>query len=294
MNRASATRVVAAVQSPTLLNILATSSAWSLKVCAMGDHGGLDETSALRVPSWNNDEPPPDVVLVCAPSHREFAKRWPAARVLWVIHNGSERGLLPKEHEEGLAGVVCFSERVRWICQAGRSVRCHFVSPAYEAAPTWKWAPDALWSLRNRPDSRRDDRDAIIPAVVAGQKHTFYGQGQAAGFLDAEGKSRLRSSCSAYVSCLSRGSGFGLAEHEAFAAGVPVVGGYWGDIEAEMSPDYWSLAHHVGKMHLAAQTLAQRGDDAATLSELGLAYIREYRTVRRMDETIAAMLDQLG
>lgn len=288
--------VVVAIQSPSLLNILARSSSWSMKACAMGDDTDLAEVSELRVPRWDEErDADPTVVLVCAPAHREWAaKQWPKAGLLWVIHNGSERGLLPKEHEDGLAGVVCFSERVRWICQAGRSVRCHFVSPAYEASPTWKWAPDELWSLRNRPDSRRDDRDAIIPAVVEGQKHTFYGQGQAAGFVDAAAKARLRASCSAYVSCLARGSGFGLAEHEAFAAGVPVVGGYWGDVESEMSPDYWSLSHHVRKMHISARMLARRADDAETLSELGLAYVREYRTTARMNATIAEMLASVG
>jgi len=287
--------VVAAVQSPTLLNILAISSAWSLRTYAMGDHAGLAETSEMLAPVWDEASPAPEVVLVCTPAHRELAMRkWPTARRLWVLHNGYEPGLLPPECENGLAGVVCFSEKVRWIRQASSRTRCHFVSPAYVVKPLWTWQPNALWTLRSRPRSRHDDRDCVFAAVVQGAEHKFYGQGQQAGFADSETKRRMLVSSSAYVSCLMRSSGFGLAEHEAFAAGVPVVGGWWGDLAAELPVEYWSLSHDLYTTADAAKRLASKPDGAGDLSELGFNYIRKYRSAERMNESIAELLRQVG
>ncbi len=289
--------VVAAVQSPTLLNILARSPEWHFRVQRLGDHEGLQEASMLTVPSWDGRvDPLPHVVLVCSPEHlRQAACFWPQAKHLWVIHNGYQRHLLPREHEHRIAGVVCFSEMVRWLQSAGREkTRFHVLSPAYEPDPIWKWAPNNLWSLRSRPGTRGDDREAVVPAIVRQASHTFYGQDQPAGFATSEKKALLLSSCSGFLSALPRGAGFGLAEHEAFAAGVPVVGSPWGDLRDELDPAYWTLADDLRKVAKAAERLCESPDGTDDLSRMGLQYIREYRSLARMNESVRALISCLG
>lgn len=286
--------VVAAVQAPTLLNILSKSPAWNLLASKMGDHEGLAECAALTVPLWDEKDPAPEIVLVCSPAHLPPAKRrWPKAKIVWVVHNGRERGLLPPEHEDKVAGVLVFSERLRWLCQAGRRPRFHFISPAYEVARAWTWAPNNLWTLRNRPDTRNDNRANIFAAITQGSTHTFYGQGQDTEFADETKKAGLRNSCSAYVSALDRAAGFGLAEHEAMAAGVPLIGGWWGDMGEELSPDYWGLQYDLRKMYESTQRVAKDAEGAEELSALGCEYIAKYRTPERMDQTIQDLLKAL-
>jgi hypothetical protein len=285
--------VLVAQQSPTLFNILAKSDEWDMTMAPMGDHRGLEELSLLDVPAFTRESPPPDVVMVCTPDQlHQACRRFPSAQRLWVIHNGRHRRLLDPRHESVISGVVTFSEKVQWL-QGNRSVPVHFISPAYEAKPVWKWAPDKLWTLRNRPDTREDDLDAVIGAVCRGLDHTFYGQGQPAGFAPPEAIDTLRRSCSAHVSGLDRCAGFGLADHENFAAGVPVIGGWWGDLAAEMPAEYWGLQHDLRAMAIAAKRVAVDPDAAAQLSQLGLDYIRKHRTRERMDETIRDLQQQL-
>jgi len=292
--RTAATRVVAAVQSPTLLSILAKSSAWSLSAYPLGDHDGLAEAEATRISTWNDGDSSPEVVLVCSPAHLFSARaKWPTARIVWVVHNGRERWLLPAEHEDSVAGVICFSERLRWLCQAGRRPAFHFISPAYEARIEWTWAENRLWTLRNRPGTRSDDRENLIAAITQGASHSFYGQDQPTGFADADTSRALRGQCSAYVSALDRSAGFGLAEHEALAAGVPIIGGWWGDMEGELPAEYWGLQHNPRKMHEAAKRVASDESAAKELSALGLGYIAEHRSLARMNETIATLLRKL-
>jgi len=291
---AGATPVVAAVQSPTLLNILAASSSWSLAAYPLGDHGGIAETAAMRLPIWSEGDRLPEVVLVCSPAHLFNARaKWPRARIAWVVHNGRERWLLPAEHESSVAGAICFSERLRWLCQAGRRPTFHFISPAYEAQGDWTWSENRLWTLRSRPSTRTDDRENLIAAITQESAHSFYGQDQPTGFADAETARALRGRCSAYVSALDRSAGFGLAEHEALAAGVPIIGGWWGDMEEEMPDGYWGLQHNPRKMHEAARRVASDESAAKELSALGLGYIAKHRSRARMNETIAAFLRKL-
>jgi hypothetical protein len=82
-------RVVAALQSPTLLNILIQSSAWSLSVQELGDHAGLKETSLADFPILRRPEERVELVLVCSPDHLFNARKiWPRAKIAWLIHNG--------------------------------------------------------------------------------------------------------------------------------------------------------------------------------------------------------------
>lgn len=289
--------VVAAIQSPTLLNILGRSDEWHFRAYPLGDHEGLQETSMLTVPMWNHEiDPMPQAVLICSPEHHRRASRvWPQAKLLWVMHNGYQRHLLPREFEDEVAGAVCFSDMVAWIQSAGREkIQFHFLSPAYEPEPVWKWAPNNLWSLRSRPNTRGDDREGIIPAITRGAAHTFYGQDQPAGFATEAKKAQLLSSCSGFLSALHRGAGFGLAEHEAFAAGVPVVGGWWGDLREELSAAYWALSDDLRRAAQAARRLCETPDGADELSRLGLDYIRTYRSAARMNATIRDLIGKIG
>lgn len=284
--------VVAAAQSPTLLNMLARSARWSLRVADLGDCQGLAEMAALKVATWQLDvDDDPRIVFVCSPMQFEVASaRWPRARLLWFIHNGRERGLLPREYEERIDGAVCFSEHLRWICQSGRTRPFYFVSLPYEPASEWSWAENRLWTLRNRADTRSDDGLNVIAAITDGFAHTYYGQGHPTAFADDETKRRLRGSCSAYISALHRTAGFGLAEHEALAAGVPVIGGWWGDLSVELSPRYWGLQHEIRAMRSAVERVVASRAWAEELSALGLEYVAKYRTVARFEQTVAELL----
>lgn len=279
--------VVAAIQSPTLLNILATSREWKLTVRDLGDTSGLAETALLKAPFWDADEHSvPDVVLVCTPDHLRNAERlWPMAAKVWVLHNGRERGLLPPDLESQVAAAIAFSHRVCWL-QGGRSVPVRFISPAYEAHPTWHWWPHPLWALRNRPTTRCDDLQTVLPAVTAGLRFKCYGQGQPDGFADEALKETLLGSSTGYVAALDRCAGFGLGPHECFARGVPVLSQRWGDLDSEMSADYWGLTRSLEDLRMAALHLAENRGAAADLSRLGIEYIRKYRSVARMEETI--------
>lgn len=285
--------VLVAQQSPTLFNILSRSPEWNMFMAPMGDHQGLTEMSLLDVQRFSPDSADPDIVMVCTPDQLRMShRRFPKAIRLWVIHNGRHRRLLPRAHEGKVAGVVTFSRRVQWL-QGGRSIPVHYISPAYEANPTWSWEPTKLWTLRNRPDTREDDVDAVIRAICRGLPHTFYGQGQPAGFASPDLTAALRASCSAHVSGLDRCAGFGLADHENFAAGVPVIGGWWGDLAEEMDPAYWGLQNDLVEMAAAARLVCEDRDAATQLSQLGLGYIRTHRTTERMNETIRALLAAL-
>lgn len=279
--------VVAALQSPTLLNILATSSEWALTVRDLGDASALAETALLDAPWWvEDDDPAPDTVLVCTPDHLRNAQRiWPKAQKVWVLHNGRERHLLPAELEAEVVAAIAFSQRCCWL-QGRRSVPVHFISPAYTAAPVWSWSSSPLWTLRNRPSTRADDLETILPAVTHGLPFACYGQGQSHGFADESTKEALFRQSAGYVAALDRAAGFGLSPHECFARGVPVLSQFWGDLEHEMSPEYWGLAHSLVDLRLAALHIVESAVRAEQLSLLGLEYIRTHRTPERMDDTV--------
>lgn len=286
--------VVVAFQSPTLFNILARSDEWKLWMSPMGDHEDLKEMDLREVPVWNRSKHPmPDLVLVCSPAHLETARsRYPNTPVVWVLHNGRHRHLLPTAFEKHLVGAMVFSQTVQWL-QGRRTIPVHFVSPAYEAQPIWQWRPNLLWTLRNRPKTRSDDLDAVVSAITAGLDHTFYGQGQPAGFATSDVRTLLTRGCSAYVAALDRCAGFGLSQHECFAFGVPVIGGWWGDLPDELSYRYWGLQNDLFDMQKAAQRVARDPVSASVLSQLGVEYIRSHRTKERMNESIRVMLESL-
>ena len=156
--------VVAAVQSPTLLNILGRSNEWSFRVMPLGDHEGLQETSMLTVPVWDpRRDQMPEIVLVCSPEqYRRASRFWPDAKLLWVIHNGYQRQLLPREFEGSVAGAVCFSSMVAWLASAGRdTVPFHFISPVATIAgrsfPPWSEAAPTHSTARTNPQALRQE-----------------------------------------------------------------------------------------------------------------------------------------
>lgn len=101
----------------------------------------------------------------------------------------------------------------------------------------------------------------------------------------------LRSHCSTYLSALPKEAGFGLTEHENLAAGVPVIGSRWGDMDSEMSAGYWCLHDRHANQVSALKQLAVDHDAAKQVSERGLDFIAEQRTPQRMEESIQQLLD---
>lgn len=290
--------VIVAMQAPTLFNQLRRSSEWNLWMEPMGDHEGLMETQLAEVPLHGRSDPNPDVVLVCSPSHLQFAqRRWPHAKMVWVFHNGYER-LLPDAYADAVDGAIAFSHRVCHLQSAASEIDVHYVSVAYETQPVWSWSRELFWSMRNRPSTRKTDTDMVIAMAMRDRKFTCYGQDQPAGFLDSEHRMALMQRCSAYVSCLPRSAGFGLAEHEMMAAGVPVLGTPWGDIERELGTDdvshgYPLIVQSIEQLPFVANRASENAALCERASESGLRYIEQFRTTRAMDRSIAALGDKL-
>lgn len=277
--------VVWALQAPTLLNLLARSDQWRLEVSDLGDASGLDECRLLTAPAHQGGEPA--AVVVCTPAQLDRARRtFPRARIVWALHNG-RRQLLPPS--QNVHETLCFSHHVAAL-QRRDGVKSHVIVPAYAARQQFRWSPDKLFVMTNRPNTRTGERERLLDLVeeASGKQATRYGQGQRAGFL--RDRSAVYADCSGYLSALPDWAGFGLAEHECFAAGVPVVGNRrWGDMEEEL-PSYGALALTVGEQGACARRVAEDPEFAAELSADGLAFIERCRTAARMDEGIERLL----
>ena len=213
----------------------------------------------------------------------------PEAAIWWVLHTGSPTLVTPS----GVHDVLVFSNSMKKIHQARNPLlNIRVVTPSYLAERKWRWAPNIAWAMRNRPTTRNPEGLQLLQTVglAAGDAYTCYGQGWPAGFLTAEQVHKLRSSCSAYVSALPKWAGFGLAEHECFAAGVPVVSSRWGDMDQEMPKDYWALNDSIEAQQEALRRLVRDREPAERLAEIGMDFIRTYRTQERMDAEIGALL----
>lgn len=284
--------VVVALQSPTLFNQLAISNEWNLWMEPIGNHEKLMEATLPRIPPLGRMDPIPDAVFVCAPSHIEMARRrWPHAKIVWVFHNGFQP-LLPDKCNHEIDGAIAFSHRVCRAQSAYHGIKVRYISVAYEPSPRWKWNPDAFWSMRNRPSTRTEDVPMVVSLSMRDQSFTCYGQDQPGGFVDNMRREELVRSCTAYVSCLPRLAGFGLAEHEAMAAGVPVLATPWGDMEEE-APFYPSMARTLEELPRIASDLNINPSMAQYTSTMGLNYIGSCRTVASMDKSIAEFTGSL-
>ena len=281
---------VFALQSPALLNIYAQSDVWDLEVWNSPGPQLVDDR-LLHAPSYRGG--PVECVFVCT-EQQWFAAQalWPSAVRVWVAHNGKTMIAPPQCAAEH---VLALSRRVARLHQQASPAAVHVVVPFYTPAPRWNWGP-ATWTLRNRPSTREGDVKESITATLAcagNPQHTFYGEGWEAGPLCGERRIAVEESCSAYVSCLPNYSGFGLAEHECLAAGIPVVGFPWGDMDEEL-PDYWCPdAQRAGAVLWSLCDPSQGPTIGRTMSETGLDFISKYRTKARMDHEIGVLLDAL-
>lgn len=273
--------VVWALQAPTLLERLSRTDKWRLEVADLEDSDGNAENSLLSVPSYEGGRP--YIVFVC--TERQFAnarRLFPGSRIIWVLHNGKD-GPPSKVPER-----VAFSNHVARL--HGGDV--HVLVPAYEAKPRYEWKSDCVWTMMSRPQNRRPDRMRITRILerASGVPVRLYGQDQPGGFLDAEARESLMRLCTAYVSSLPDWAGFGLAEHECFEAGVPVIGNLeWGDMREE-NLGYRGLSETLVGQITALRAVATNPDFAMELSEAGIAFIDRCRSRMRMDRSIEALL----
>lgn len=282
-------RVVFALQAPTLLNILAQSTRWRLEVADLGDTA-IAEKALLTAPAYSSGDA--DVVVVATPTQFNQARaRFPRSLIWWAIHNGRPEMVTA---DAARCPILVFSNKVMELQLWHRpELRVRAVRPCYSPAPVWKWRPGCAWMLLNRPATREHTRLSNDAIVEAWARVTIarYGEGQPHGFL--KDKSALLASSSCYVSSLPFWAGFGLAQHECFAAGVPLVCSRWGDAPLEMQ-GYPGLSD---SLYVQARVLSQLARDGERLgrelSEVGLSYIAERRTAAIMDQEIAEALEVL-
>jgi hypothetical protein len=277
------------LQSPTLLNKLAKSSHWQLEVADLGD-ASLAEAELLTVPRYDAGEP--HLVVVATPEHlRRARERWPRAKHVWAVHNARPSMIAPEG--EGLP-VLAFSRRVAGLQRHMRpSLRIDSVRPFYEAKPIWSWKPGSVWMMLSRPETRHPTHLVFNETVCtwAGVTPTVFGEGQPGGFL--RDPTVVMRECSAYLSSLPFWAGFGLAQHECFAAGVPLVCSRWGDTPEEIPLAYSCLVDDLFEQAQALRLIASPEGKpfAEQMSQLGLQYIADHRTLPSMEEDIERFLD---
>lgn len=283
--------VVFAMQSPTLLNVLATSSSWSLSVAELGDADDLAERRWSAVPVYRGARDDVALVFVCTELQWFRARSmFPAAHIVFVIHNGAPH-MTPRH--VGLS-VLVFSRRVAALhLQRNPSLRVGVVTPSYRPDPTWeRWAPRA-WALMNRPGPGRSEHLDALLALGEGHDAEFYGQGWERGLLEGKARAELDRACAAYLTPLPPWAGFGLAQHECLARGIPLVGSRWGDMHEEMPQEYTSLSDDFAKQRSALATLMSPSEGpayAAELSDVGLDMIARTRTQEHMERSVRESL----
>lgn len=294
--------VVAALQSPHLLNIWADSDEWDLYYGLLGDHDGLEEARDLALKSFTSSGRKLDevsAVLVTTPDQlfraRELFRR---AKIYWVVHTGFFLEVFPSEHVDKVDGVITLTNAIMDIQTKHKTEltkKANFViTPFYVAKPLWSWQGGLLWTIRSRISTRMPvERERLLRVIdgiakrrMSGEQLFFYGSEAPDGYITTIDKERIMSSSSGYISALPNDAGFGLAEHEALAAGVPIVGSRWGDMEAEMPEAYECLVDDEDKMIEYALRLARDKEFAEKMSSIGLEYIKNYRTRETMDAQI--------
>lgn len=303
--------VVAALQSPHLLNNWAEARDWHLYYDLLGDHDGLAETKDIQLPYFDQSGIHPEkvrAVLVTSPLQLETARsRYPNARVFWVVHTGYFLDVLPKEHAESIDGIITLTRTVQRIQLEHKPQLMkksnYVIAPYYRPETSWEWTPNLLWTIRSRAGSRMPASKQRFDFVIAGirkrvtgssnLKLLFFGQDAPDGYISEKGKRALWRQSSAYISALPIDAGFGLAEHEAMAHGVPIVGSRWGDIDDEMSPDYPSLVTAEEDMVEVAINLAHDRQLAEKASRLGLDYIRNCRSKKHMNSQVRSFARDL-
>lgn len=293
------TRVVWAIQSPTLLNRLAKGS-WVLEAADFGD-ASFSERQQLAVPTWDGRADGVAACFVCSPDHvRNARERLPGVPIMRVAHQGYHQKL-PACDES--VGTLCFAEAIRdFVGEAVVNKPVWVIRPAFEVKPVWQWGGRFVWSMMSRPKTRERIAMAGFESVAAIAKTQLrmFGEDQPEGALSGEARDRLMLDCSAYLTALEPRTGFGLAEHEAMSMGCPVIGNRWCDMawlkaRGEKVP---SLGFRdYGDIYTIAEIVDRVARDmsfAEEISEEETEYVACRYTSQQMNLGIEAFLDTVG
>jgi len=296
-------RVVAALQAPTLLNNWARSKKWDLQVAEIAYHEGLSEASLLSAPKWDGVSSDIMAVLVTTPAQLESAASvFPSAKRIWIAHNGQGH-LIPRPLLDQIDGIVTLSRKVldlqRTQIPELLGKPAWIIPPSYVPTHEFGWSPNAAWSMKSRPRTRDKYELAFFAqcqerASKLGIQIKLFGQDAPGGFLDESTRAALYEICSCYVSALPPWAGFGLAEHECMAAGVPVVGLYWGDVREMYGQKYPALVDDLDSLAEVIEKLCDDREFARRVSEAGHDYIETCFSPTAMDQAIVQFVEEIN
>jgi hypothetical protein len=295
--------VVWAIQSPTILNRLARSQAWRLRVADLGDSTGFRERELLACRQYDAGDGDPNFVFVCSMMQLQTARhRFPRATMVFVAHQGYPFRIMHLLKEVSCIATFCSSHADVYqdLLPLHRS---RALIPVFVPEPTWQWSPETLWTVLSRPGGRHPMASAGVHEILylmaearpkQRPSHVWYGQDQPGGFLDEAGISAKKSRCSAYLTMLPPKSGIGLVEHECMAAGVPIVGARWADLlrlgDVRSLHDYFSFE----RIREECFELCDSEAYARSVSEDGLQYVSERFSQRAMDQSIEVAMAKWG
>jgi hypothetical protein len=279
--------ILFALQAPTLLNNFAQiPEVWDVRYVKTGPVDFAEE-SLLEVPEW--DGALLSLFVGCDASH----EAWAARHLLDVpcftmIHTSDPNDMGGRQFGKHLIGMQRHGLNLAAWHLKPKST--HYLSIAYEAKPSWTWAPDEPWSMMSRPQHRRIGTQARMKFLKEKLPHLkLYGQDKPDGFLTGATRTEVLAHSSCYVSMVGPEAGVGLMEHEAMAAGVPVVARAWGDLKSNM-PDYPALADNDDDLLALAIRCSWDRSFAEYVAEAGLRYTKLYRTRESLVQSATELL----
>jgi len=279
--------ILFALQAPTLLNNFAQiPEVWDVRYVKTHDVDFAEE-ALLEVPEW--DGTVPALFVGCGPHHEAWAaQHLPDVPSFTMIHTSDPEDMGGRQFGKHIIGMQRKGLDLaswRW-----KPKSTHFLSIAYEPKPVWSWSPDEPWSMMSRPQHRRPGTQARMKFLKDNLPYlSLYGQDQPDGFLTGAARAEVLANSSCYVSMVGPEAGVGLMEHEAMAAGIPVVARSWGDIESNM-PDYPGLADTDEKLLALAIRCSWDRSFAEYVAEAGLRYIELYRTRESLVDSATTLL----
>jgi hypothetical protein len=286
------TRVVAALQAPTLLNRLALSPLWRLEVATFGLEA-FAEKSLLLALSWDGRSEGVDWVLVCTDDQLQWARStFPRARVAWAAHC-SLPGVVTHMALRDADAIVTFCRRNEEVLRphVGGKPQATLLA-AYHPRLKWRWTERTAWTMASRPQHRVPWWCRTMDAALAHARaslppgtplrHEVYGEDQPGGFLTGEARRAVERRSSCYLSRCVENTGMGLVEHECWEMGSPVVGCWAGDLydgipQERMNDDFLGclLVESCARAH----------------SERGMQHLLDTRTEEHRDRSIERLLD---
>lgn len=286
-----APQILFALQAPTLLNNLAQiPDVWDVRWVEVGSVD-FQEKELLDVPEWDGEVP---VAFVgCSPDHERWAyDNLRGIPYLNLIHSSD-----PEHMNGNPSGKRCVTLQSRGaeVLRGAFDVSwTHVLSPAYECKPAWTWTSSCPWAVMSRPWARKPStvaRASFVQRSIPCLR--MYGQVQPMGFLAGNSKSNQMAKSSCLVSMVDHTSGFGLMEHEAMVAGVPVVARVWGDM-VEEAPGHPALANSDEELVTLARRCCTDKRFAEEVSAAGLDYIRRCRTLDRLRDSASELLRKIS